>query len=345
MEKSRVLVTGVGSLPHQDVEAALELVFRYCPQIPFWPQLPKRDIREGMVAQFSENLPCLRGGKDGMVFSHQDKEKKLEAFYERIIANDIDYFKISPEYALGLHKFYQRLEKIDLKPIEFIKCQACGPFTFAASIKDENGVVLLHDNVFMQAVIKGLSVKALWQIKLFRKFGKKLIIFFDEPYLGCFGSAYTPINRETVIKGLSELTEGIKSADVLVGVHCCGNTDWSLFSEVPGIDMISFDAFAFLDRLVLYADDLKTFFKRKGKLCWGIIPTQEFSGQETAELLIGKIKQGIDALAAKGADRDSLRHNLILSPACGLGTLDPAKSEKIFSLLSEVKNKLFDKLS
>ncbi len=337
MKNLKGLATGIGSLPHKDIEAALDLIFKYLPSIPFWPQLPKRDIREGMVAQFSENLPCLKVSRDGLFFSTlQDKEKELEIFYERIIAGDVDYFKISQAFASGLHKFYQRLENSSSSDIEFIKCQITGPFTFAASVKDELGGALLHNPVFMQVTLKGLIMKALWQIKFFKKFNKKIIMFVDEPYLGCFGSAYTPINRGDVVGGLRELTEGIKSDNVLLGVHCCGNTDWSIFTEIDTIDIINFDAFGFLDRLVLYADNLKEFLKRGGILCWGIVPTQEFTDKETADLLIKKINDGIGILAKKGIDRGLLSDRLLLSPSCGLGTLDTKKSEKIFKLLSEV---------
>ena len=335
MQELKGLATGVGSLPHKDADLALDLVFKSVPEAPFWPQLPKRDMREGMVAQFSENLPCLEITKADLSFNPQDKEKKLELFYERIIAQDTDYFAISSDFALGLEKFYQRLEKTGLKNIEFIKLQVTGPFTFAASIKDDMGAALLHDPVFMQAIIKGLSMKALWQIKLFRKFGKKIILFFDEPYLGCFGSAYTPINREDVVKGLTEIAEGIKSKDVLVGLHCCGNTDWSLFTDTTSIDIINFDAFSFLDKIILYADNLKGFLQKGGILCWGIVPTQEFSGRETAASSIKKIQAGIEALGKKGLDKELILRNLMISPSCGLGTLDSKKAEQIFGLLQE----------
>jgi len=333
------LATGIGSLPHKDADSALDLIFRYVPDIPFWPQLPKRDIREGMVAQFSENLPFLKVNKDGLKFSAPAaRDKELEMFYEKIIANDIDYFKISEEFASGLHRFYQRLENSYLGAIEFIKCQVTGPFTFAASIKDDSGAPLLHDAVLFQAILKGLSMKALWQINLFRKFGKKIILFFDEPFLSCFGSAYTPINKENVVSGLSELTESVKSDAVLLGVHCCGNTDWSIFMDIPKIDIISFDAFDFLDRLILYENNLKRFLKRGGILCWGIVPTLLFTGEENAQLLIRKIKDGINKLKDKGLEEDALLENLLVSPSCGLGTFTPEKSEKIFKLLYETSS-------
>jgi methionine synthase II (cobalamin-independent) len=328
------LATGVGSLPHKDAAAALDMVFRYSGTIPFWPQLPKRDIREGMIAQFSEHLPCLKLASEGLVFSSEQKEKELEAFYEKIIAGDVDYFKISREYAQGLYAFYERLQKIDLAAVEFIKCHIVGPFTMAGAVNDEKGVSLLYDSVFAQAIIKGLSMKARWQLELFRRFGKKMIIFLDEPFLGCFGSAYTPINREDVIQGLRELTGDIKSPDVLIGVHCCGNTDWSIFTDIETIDIINFDAFAFLDRLILYAADLKRFLQRGGILCWGIVPTQEFTGKEEAATLVKKIEAGIVALEKKGLERELILKDLIIAPSCGAGNLDIRRAAGIFELLS-----------
>jgi len=334
MRITKGLATGTGSLPHLDAESALDLIFKYVPRVPFWPQLPKRDLREGMVLQFSENLPCLRVRDGSVIFEPKDQEKELEAFYEKVISDDLEYFKISESFALGLHKFYQRLKSSDLTRIDFIKVQVTGPFTFLASVKDANGVILLHNPVFKQAIIKALSLKLRWQINLFKQFAKPIVIFIDEPYLGAFGSAYTPLNREDVLRGLSEFGEGVKAKDVFLGVHCCGNTDWSIFTDTPCIDLINFDAFNFQEKFVLYAQNLQGFLKRGGVICWGIVPTQEFSGQENVELLVGKLRVGIESLVKKGIDRALLLESLMLSPACGLGTFTPPKAEQALSLLS-----------
>jgi len=331
------LATGIGSLPHKDAERALDLIFKYLPQVPFWPQLPKRDIREGMIIQFSENLPCLKLIDNGLVFSADRRDRELEIFYEKVLSRDLEYFKISRGFSQGVYALEERLnEQVNLlAEIKFIKCQITGPFTFAAGINDDKGIALLHDDILMQAIIKGLTLKALWQIDFFREFGKKIIVFADEPSLSSFGSAYTALNKEEVVRGLTELAEGIKSEDVLLGVHCCGNTDWSILTETPNIDIISFDAFSFLDKFILYADNLKAFVARGGIICWGIAPTQEPGAGETAVFLKEKIYSAINILSKKGVDRGRLEQGLFLSPACGLGTLDSEKSEAIFRLLAE----------
>jgi methionine synthase II (cobalamin-independent) len=329
------LVTGIGSLPYPDPEEALDLIFNYCPEVPFWPQLPKRDAREGMVAQFLQGMPCLGIKDKGLFFDPSRKDQELEKFYGHILEEDLDYFKITPEYAAGLYGFYQRLQHFDLKGIKYLKCHLTGPFTFAASFKGASGAALLYDSVFMQAIIKGLAMKASWQIKLFQEFAKPIILFIDEPYLGCFGSGFTPVTREAVVRGLKDFTETINPQAALLGVHCCGNTDWSIFTDVPGIKVINFDAFSYQDKFVLYAENLAGFLVQGGMICWGIAPTQEYDGTQAPQELVERLNQGLNRLISRGIAEDLLRAKMILSPACGLGSLDSARAEGIFRLLTQ----------
>jgi len=326
------LATGVGSLPFLDVQKALELIFCFVKDAPFWPQLPKLNPRESMVAQFSENLPCLKMGKDGVEFNPCDKEKSLEAFYEKFIESNLDYFKISPAFSKGIYAFLEKLESINLPEVKYIKCQVTGPFTFCAGINDEAGNSILHDEVLFQAIVHGLTMKALWQINLFKKFGKKLILFLDEPYLSAVGSAYTPVSHSEVIDCLSAMASNLK--ECTLGVHCCGNTDWSMLTDAEGIGLINFDAYNFQERFVLYADNLNKFLKRGGVICWGIVPTAEFGPKHSPEILAERIKSGFDILVKKGIDRDLLLERLMISPACGLGTLESDKAGEILEMLN-----------
>lgn len=336
MRNVKGLATGIGSLPHTDVERALDLVFTCCPEAPFWPQLPKKNAREGMIAQFCEGLPCLRVTEKGVFFDVSNKERELEEFYAKIINGDSSAFAIAQASAQGLYAFRQRLRKEGKLAARFIKCHITGPFTFAAGIKDDGGKALLHDPVFLQVIINGLSMKALWQAQFLKEFGTEFIFFIDEPYLGCFGSGYTPINREDVVRGLSELCERISTlGNAHLGVHCCGNTDWAMFTEVPSLKIINFDATCYLERFVLYAENLKLFLSQEGVICWGIVPTQDENCLESADALLARLEGGVQALAKKGVPAQALEQNLLLSPSCGLGSLSETKAEKIFRLLAE----------
>ncbi len=334
------LATGIGSLPLVDAEKAVDLVLKYLPEIPFWPQLPKKDPREGMTTQFSQNLPLLKLTSEGLVFNPENKEKQLELFYERIISSDTDYFGLSPEYASGFWEFYKRLKKIDLSGIKFIKCHITGPFTFAASLTDENGSSWMNDPVLFEVVQKGLLLKAKWQIDKLKEFKKPLILFLDEPYLGCFGSAYTPLNREQVVCALEDFSISLKEDGLKIGIHCCGNTDWSIFTETKGIDIINFDAFGFAEKVFLYAPQLKEFFKRGGLLCWGIIPTQDFDSETDVEFLFSHLQKGIEILTKKGLDIAVIKEQMLLSPSCGLGTLSAEKAEGILTTLKQLSYKV-----
>ena len=52
--------TGIGDLPYRDVDLALDRIFATHPEIPYWPRLPKRDRREGMIGQFLGRFPYLQ---------------------------------------------------------------------------------------------------------------------------------------------------------------------------------------------------------------------------------------------------------------------------------------------
>jgi hypothetical protein len=330
------LATGIGSLPFENPQEALEAVLASCPEAPFWPQLPRRDPREGMLTQFCEGLPCVRVSGSDVLFDQTEADAAYERFYERIIQQDIDYFALSPLSAAGIYALRARLsqDRQLLDRVLYLKGHIVGPLTFCAGVKDLSGKAALHDDVFVQAAVQGLVMKALWQAQFLGESGKKMIVFLDEPFLAAFGSAYTAVTRETVVRVLSETTAALKDKGLSTGVHCCGNTDWSIFTGIETLDIINFDAYSFLDKVILYASDLAEFISRGGVLCWGIVPTQEFSrAHASAAALKTRIDAAIAGFGRKGVDEKLLRQRLMISPSCGLGSLEPEKARLILKEL------------
>ncbi|MDY6974150.1 MAG: hypothetical protein SV775_17825 [Thermodesulfobacteriota bacterium] len=329
--------TGIGSIPFQDIEATCRAILKHFPSIPFWPQFVRRSYLEDMNIQYSEGLPLLeiREEKRSLVISDTgDAESELVAFYERFLAHDLDCFAISRDYAPGLYGLLELIDKGSRQDGPYIKGQTVGPVTFAAGVMDLNGKPVLHNANLLEAMVRGLAIKALWQVRKLGKSGRKPIIFLDEPYLSGFGSAFSSIQRQEVIAILRTVIDYLKeNSDALIGIHCCGNTDWPMIMEA-GTDIINFDAFAYMDHLLLYKDSIIRFLKGGGTIAWGIVPTSDFTGEESVEDLFSRLESGLGRLHQWGIDPDILRERTILTPACGMGTMTPETAQRGLDLLS-----------
>ena len=334
--------TGIGSVPSTDVRNTCLFILKQLPEIPFWPQFVNRSFLEDMSIQFCEGLPLLdiQAESRSLAVSPEEWESELVIFYDHFLADDTGYFAISREFSSG---FYELIELLKQNPAikgPYIKGQIVGPVTFSAGIRGPDDKPILSNPDLLEAYTKGLAIKALWQAMELSKTGRKVVIFLDEPYLSGFGSAFSPIDRSEVITLIREVILYLKErSDALIGIHCCGNTDWSMIIEA-GPDIVNFDAFAYMDYFLLYPEDIKTFIKMGGIIAWGIVPTADFMGDETVDDLYSKLEMGLRRLKEYGIDSDTIVSNSILTPACGMGTMEQSSSDRVLELLSILSQKM-----
>ena len=261
------LPTSVGSLPHVDPEEACSIVMKYLPDIPAWPQLPKRSPKENMCVQFSEGFPgVVMNGDKLHIEPPADFDTKLEQVYIDCEEGNFTKYGVSPEYATGLHSFLSSAKRPDL-----VKGQVTGPITWGLTVTDQAGLGILYDDTLAEGAAKFLRLKASWQENFLRQISRNTIVFVDEPYLVSLGSVFTPIPEEKVPSLLQEVLEGIKGTK---GLHCCGNTDWPVLLSMP-IDILSFDAYNYASSLSAYPNEVKSFLERGGAIAWGIVPNDE----------------------------------------------------------------------
>jgi hypothetical protein len=336
--------TGIGSVPFVDVTQTCLHILKCLPEIPFWPQLVKRSLVEDMHIQYSEGLPLLEINEDkrALIVSSDHRESELVTFYNRFLADDLDYFAISKEYAPGLAELGRLIKEDSEKYGPYIKGHSVGPITFAAGITTPDGKSLLYDPELLEAMVKGLSIKALWQVNEMEKSGKKPIIFLDEPYLSGYGSAFSPIERHEVISLLKETIDYIRErSDALIGIHCCGNTDWSMIMDA-GPDIVNFDAFEYIDFFLLYPDHLSRFLQGGGIIAWGVVPTSAYTGRESVEDIFLRLEQGLNRACELGLDKEKLIRNSVLTPSCGMGSMDETSTLRVLDLLSALSEKCKD---
>ena len=336
------IATGIGSFPITDPDKAAILSVTYLPEAPIWPQLPQRDFREHMDSQYSESLPGLRldEAKKRFFFdTSKDLTPELEKFFERYIEKDYGFFKISEGYAAGFYAFLRALKKGLPAGARFIKGHITGPLTAGISFKDETGKDIIHNEMLFDAVVKGLAMKAAWQIQNLNQFGKPVIIFIDEPAMESLGSAFSAVSSDVVTEKLNEIIAVIHGLGGIAGIHCCGNADWPMLFNTD-VDIVNFDAFGYMERVLLYPDDIKTFYGRGGALAWGIVPTGAFTGNETPDMLLAKLEAGMKRLESHGIKREVVLRQCLITPSCGMGSLTPDKAEAILMLLREVSGRM-----
>jgi methionine synthase II (cobalamin-independent) len=327
------LPTAIGSMPHIDPEEACSIVTKILPDIPAWPQLPRRSPKENMYIQFSEGFPGIVINGDKIHIERlANFDTDLEQIYIDCEKDDPNKYGISAEYAAGLHNFLTKAEKPEL-----VKGQITGPITWGLLVTDQSGLGILYDDTLAEAAAKFLRLKASWQENALRQISGNTIIFVDEPYLVSLGSVFTPIPEGKVTTLLEEVFQGIKG---IKGIHCCGNTDWPVILSTT-TDILSFDAYNYASSLSTYPDEVKSFLARGGTIAWGIVPNDEEAlAKESLSSLYDRLGEAMAPFTRNGIKFRQIIANGLITPSCGLASLSPEAACQALELVAKLSDNI-----
>ena len=344
------LATLIGSLPVTDHREAFSLIFEHTPDIPLWPQLPSNP-KEGMLSQFSEGMPGIIEEADRTYFDIHTETfaEEMLVYFEQYLASLEDPsllpnspFAVSRDRAQGL---FALKEAVSGKDVEAVKGQMTGPFTLLTGLHDREGRAAYYEPTIREMVVKGLSLKAAWQVQMLAQAQAPVILFIDEPALAGLGSsAFLSVSLDELGQELNEILGAAQAAGGLVGVHVCANTDWD-FLLSTSLDIVSFDAYGFFDKLVACKDALHAFLQRGGIIAWGIVPTseKEYIEKETAESLLARWEAQAAQLVGGSWDYKSLLQQTLITPSCGTGSLPLTHAKKVLALTRDLSKLLRDK--
>jgi len=351
--KTNCISTAIGSMPFSDVEHAIDVSLNNL-DVPIWPQLSYFGLYEQMEIQYSEGLPCVVIDKEKcrMYFDTSgDYSEEFAEFYENYMlamdpddgTGDCSSAAISEEYSKGIYALEKRLEETG-KKLDCVKVQVTGPCSFALTIVDENKKAMWYNEEFRDVIIKSIAMKCRWQIQKFSKYAEKVICFIDEPILSAFGSStYVSVQREDVVAALEEVIEAVHADNGIAGIHCCGNTEWSILIDA-GVDMVNFDAFEFGETIAMYPEHVKKHLENGGTLAWGVVPTSTEIRNQTVESLETQLEKVMDNLTEKtGVDKKIIIEQAVITPSCGTGSMEEADAEKVFELTGKLSNKMKEK--
>jgi len=344
------LPTLIGSLPAANHQQALDWILETTPEIPLWPQLPAIP-QERMLNQFIEGLPGIveSGFHPYFDINTDDFSAAQLSFYEDYIKvtehpGELlgSRFKTSPGRAGGLYLLAEKAEEIGSR-LAAVKGQVTGPFTMLTGITDADKKLGYYDPSFRDIVVKGIAMKAAWQVAYLRQaYDVPVLLFIDEPALAGLGSSsFISVSVDDISQDLAEVTGAIHSRGGLAGVHVCANTDWNILLT-SDIDILSFDAYSYFDKFITCKSLIHSFLGRGAVIAWGIIPTAEpgHIEKETPDSLVSRWEKQAALLSGGKWDLKALLQQTIITPSCGTGSLLPELARKVLLLTKEVSAEL-----
>lgn len=342
--KPAARATLIGSLPVTDYAQGLELIMDHTPDIPLWPQLPSNPL-ERMMNQFVEGLPGVVESADRTYFelTGADFEAEQLAFYEEYLAVAeapegllSSRFAVSPARAKGIYE----LKKLACRypRVMAVKGQVTGPFTLLTGLSDQDHRLGYYNETFREMAVKTLAMKGAWQVEFLKGLKVPVVVFIDEPALAGLGSsAFISIGKDDIAQDLTEVINAIQQSAGLAGIHVCANTDWNFLLGL-GLDILSFDAYAFFDRLITCKDQVHEFMARGGILAWGIVPTADVGSimAESCDSLVALWERQTDSLVGGQWDKGAIAAQSMITPSCGTGAISLEAACRVLDLTRDV---------
>jgi hypothetical protein len=317
--------TSVGSLPHQDRDAAIAFVLDHTPELPAAPTLPGVEPLELMIPQGLWGVPGVDVGDDGS-FSVPDP-------------NALDPAAPLGDRELADRPFTSWREFLGLLGgrEDPIKLQLTGPITLGLALVDAGVPAGLAFAVAGNAV----SLRAGDLLDLADRLapGIDRVLVFDEPGLVGGLRPDLPLPGEQVVDVLSGALASVEHR-CLTGVHVCGPADWRLVLQAgPGLLSLPVGA-----DVLSSAGALGAYLERGGWIAWGAVPTDGPFGEKASRYWRQLSSQWCE-LVQSGCDPVLLRRQALVTPVCGLALHEVRQAEFVFELCREIAERIHDQVT
>jgi methionine synthase II (cobalamin-independent) len=322
-----VSATGIGSLPGEDIDAALGLVFTELPDLPHLPELPARGPGADMVGRTAGALVDL----------HVD----LQPSGWRLVARP----GIDERRAVEmLDRDLDALAPIAAAHDGPLKAQLAGPWTLAATLQTLRGPVLADPGATRDVVESLAETVRTHLAELARRTPyARLVLQLDEPALPAVLAGTVPtasgwgniraVDAATARDALRAVVEA--SGDVPVTIHCCAADVPLRLLAGAGAAAASVDlATARLDR------DVVGELVEAGLRLWlGVVPALGPGVPPPVREVVEPVRRLWHEI---GFVPERLADTVVLTPACGLAGASDGWSRTAMQLVRQGARVLAD---
>ena len=315
--------SGVGSMPGEDVRAAVRVVLDTVPQLLFLPELPDR----GTIADMTGRAAAMIGD---LGFDLQPAGWRLTD------AAGIDHRRARSLLTQDLDVLEEETQGYD----GLLKVQVAGPWTIASTIEKPRGDKVLSDigarRDLAQALAEGVRTH-LADVQR-RVPGASLVLQVDEPALPFVMSGQVPtasgfhrhrsVHEPAAVEALAWVLEAAGSAPTVA--HCCAADAPVGAFRRAGAGAVSVDV------AVLAAgqyDALATVVDEGGEAWLGVVPANGRSAP-TTRATVDRTQRLLDML---GFDVEEVADRV---PACGLAGASPAYAREALRVVQEAAAEL-----
>jgi methionine synthase II (cobalamin-independent) len=328
--------TGIGSLPHTQLELALQLALQV--DIPYLPQLPIGNPAEFMIPAALEGLPGLKVDAEGLCtvdpVGWREGRVAFEAELERAFRQgELAGFEPTPQ---GCRAFRPFVWEVEHRKLALAKVQLAGPATVKWVTRTTDGAPLSEVEGLDAASYRLVLARALAMAKAVRKAGATPLVYVDEP--GLYALDTKDPKHLVTLQELRLLAAALQREGVLVGLHCCGNTEWGALLGL-GFNLLSLDVRLSLDAVCEEREALVRFLEEGGALSLGIIPPNVASTYRVEEL-VDSVDAALRATLPPSLSPRAVIDRSVLTPACGLAMRSAVEAERTFEQLREAQAQL-----
>lgn len=321
--------TGVGSLPGTDVREAAALVTGETPELPALPELPARGVGADMVGRTAGLLVDLAVEVVPTGWRVTARPGRDLRRARDLMAGDLDAFD----------------DACDRVRPGWVKIQATGPWTLAASVELAAGHRVLTDRgavrEFAASLGEGLRAHV---AEVAARTGATVVVQLDEPGLPAVlagslptASGYGTVRAVRAPDAQDLLRELIAGIDAPVVLHCCADRPPIRLLAGTGAAAVGIDAtrpaFTGPTAEPRALDAIGETWDDGVPLLLGLLP----GTTPAREPAIGDLaRAGYDLADRLGFDRPRLARLAVPTPACGLAGATPAWARRALALSREL---------